>query len=165
EAVAELCRSDQRGLLLRLYLASFGPLAPFDRLRDRGSGYPSGTGLRQGQERAFRHNPIASRITAFTFATSYFASAISRLRAPIAGISAGSSRNRSIAAASGSTVRGGTRNPFSPSTTVSRHPGASVVTTGRPVLIASSTERGVPSRYDGSTYTLDAARNGRTSFR
>ncbi|MNE98109.1 hypothetical protein D3C80_1965820 [compost metagenome] len=53
---------------------------------------------------------------------------------------------RSMAMASSSTARTGTRKPLSPSTTVSRQPGASVVMMARPMAMASSTVRGVPSR-------------------
>src|SRR5262249_41909979 len=90
--------------------------------------------------------PRASSITALTLCTSYLASAISRLRAPMRSTREGSETSSIIAAASAAGSRGGTRRPLSPWTTVSRQPGTSVVITARPVDMASKTERGVPSR-------------------
>ncbi len=68
------------------------------------------------------------------------------IAAPIVSTSDESLRNRCIAAASSLMLRTGTLNPLTPSRTVSRHPGASVVTTGRPIAIASWVLRGMPSR-------------------
>src|SRR5690606_13109401 len=118
---------------------------------------PEGAGQRGQRPSAHGHverplhpvshdSPIASVMTELTSSTSYFDSAIRRDSAPIPTASSGSARKRRIALASGATCRGGTRKPLTPSTTVSRQPGASQVMTARPTLIASSTDRGVPSR-------------------
>ena len=105
-----------------------------------------------GVERALHQASLmACRITRLTMRTSYFSSAIRRLSRPIAEINPGSSTKRAIAWASAPASLTGTRQPFTSCRTVSRQPGASVVTIGRPMAIASKTVRGVPSRYDGST--------------
>src|SRR5690606_14372823 len=106
---------------------------------------------------------INSISRAFTLRTSNRSSANLRLSLPIVSIKAGSLINRSIAPTNASTSRGGTRKPLTPCSTVSRHPGASVVMTGRPMAIASCVLRGTPSRYDdGKTYTLACANHGLT---
>lgn len=82
--------------------------------------------------------PISFNNIWLIFRTSNRSSAIRRLAWPILSIMSGCSMNRSIAAASASASRTGTtRKPFSPSITVSRQPGASVVITGRAMACAS----------------------------
>src|SRR5690554_4515425 len=85
--------------------------------------------------------PTSPNINSLTRYTSYFCSATSRERSPIPATSSGFSINLTIAAANSSTACTGTKNPLSPSVTVSRQPAASVVITGRPMAMASSTVR------------------------
>src|SRR5690606_24677958 len=96
---------------------------------------------------------IARRRIWLTLCTSYFSSTMPRLASAKRATIPGRSASRSMASANGSTVLGSTRYPFTPSTVVSLQPGASVVMMARPVAMASSTERGVPSRYEGNTST------------
>src|SRR3954451_14735346 len=126
-------------------LSEFDPDQKRDNC-DHGRQQDHGRGRYDKVEQALHASSISWSICALILSTSNLLSAISRERRPIRLIRFGSSRNRCSASTKGSTVRGGTRNPFSPSVTVSRQPGASVVMIGRPIAIASSTLRGVPSR-------------------
>ena len=85
-------------------------------------------------------------IALFTTRSSKRASASSRLAVPMRWASSGSSQKRQSAATSPSVSCLATKRPFSPRRTVSRQPGASVVTIARPIAMASMVERGTPSR-------------------
>src|SRR5262245_14566301 len=93
--------------------------------------------------------------------------ALTRTRAArdMAARRAGSSSNATMAAASASGSRGGTRSPVSPSATISSGPPSRGAITGRLAAMASSSTRPNGSRFEACTTTSIASMQAATSRR